>query len=263
MTIHDVNQITTPNYYLTIPMLSQFIQRVWNPSATAPAGKTIPLHPALPPFCDDTTMPAPVQPTTRMVKLIRVTAGNNNKYYEMCENDDDTFTVHYGRVGGIRSKATHPMAHWDKKFREKVAKGYVENLTIEPVTDSHVLKLIRRMMGADVHRLEAVFSVRQGVSDAAFNAYMHRQTNRKTMAFWHGNFSKDEYVAIYEVHVGNQIDTLRPEPKHMRFDNNALKGSHAPHDSVFARQGVSLQKNEFIVYHPAQCTVRYLVRIKL
>ena len=245
-------------------MLNQFIQRLWNPSV--PTGKTIPLHPA-PVLSNELTTPESVDsttPTTRTVKLIRVTAGTNNKYYEMCENDDDTFTVHYGRVGGIRSTVSYPMAHWDKKLREKRAKGYVESLTIELVNDSHVLKLIRRMMGPDAHRFEAAFSVRQAVPDATFNAYMHRQTNRKTMALWHGSFNKDEYMAICEVHVGNQVDALQAEPKHMRFDDgaDALKRIDTRYDSVFARQGISLQKNEFIVYHPAQCTVRYLVRIK-
>lgn len=60
------------------------------------------------------------------MKLMMSPVGFNNKYYEMCENDDNTLTVHYGRVGGIRSTVTYPMAQWDKKFREKTANGYVE-----------------------------------------------------------------------------------------------------------------------------------------
>ena len=451
-------------------MLSQFIQRVWNPSATAITGKTIPLHPALPNPSEDTLTPThsqPTDPTTRTVKLIMVTAGNNNKYYEMCENDDDTFTVHYGRVGGIRSTVSYPMAHWDKKFREKVAKGYVDqthlyakkslttdartianpvvrglmsrllelanlsifqnyvvtaqqvtrqqieiaqqllddlaalltvgmdtsaynaklldlfkviprrmthvgnhladeipqsddelqslrnqlaneqstldvmrgqvelapepdspeqaqptllesmNLTIDPVTDSHVLTQIQRMMGSDADKFDVAFSVRHAATEAAFDAYVRQQPNRKTLALWHGSrsenwlsilktglvlrpanavitgkmfgygiyfadqFSKslnytslhgsvwangrqrEGYLAIYEVHVGNQLEVSRHEPRHMQLDADRLKRIDIQHDSVFARQGVSLQKNEFIVYHPAQCTVRYLVRIKL
>ncbi|CAN5253564.1 hypothetical protein BH09BAC4_BH09BAC4_14390 [soil metagenome] len=44
----------------------------------------------------------------------------------MRENDTDTFTVQYGRVGGTYSTATYPVASWDKKFREKVSKGYLD-----------------------------------------------------------------------------------------------------------------------------------------
>jgi predicted DNA-binding WGR domain protein len=211
-------------------MLNQLIQRVWNPSAAT--GKIIPLHPALPTHSNDllpSILTESIGLTTRMVKLTMVTAGANNKYYKMCENDDNTFTVHYGRVGGIRSTVRYPMAHWTKKLREKMAQGYGENLTIEPVLDAHVLTLIRRMMGPDAHRFEAAFSVRHPSADTAFNTYLRQQSNRKTLALWHGHAKAGGYAAICEVHVGSQWDSRRPE--------------------------------EFIVYHPAQCTVRYLVRI--
>ena len=53
------------------------------------------------------------------------------------------------------------------------------------------------------------------------------------------------------------------KPWHMRLDSDKLKRIDAAYDSVFARRGVSLQKNEYIIYHPAQCTIRYIVRIKI
>ncbi|GAB4027745.1 ADP-ribose polymerase [Spirosoma gilvum] len=450
-------------------MLNQLLQRVWGPSTSSHSGKTIPFHPTTPGPSADTTTPEPTDSTTavtRTVKLIMVTAGNNNKYYEMCENDDGTFTVHYGRVGGIRTTVSYPMAHWDKKFREKVAKGYVDqthlyaqkslatdastipnpvvrtlmsrlldlanqsiyqnyivtaqqvtrkqvetaqqlldelagllkpgmdteaynaklldlfkviprrmthvgdhlakatpqsanelqplqdqlaneqstldvmrgqvelapeptspeeaqptllesmNLTIEPVSDDTILKQIKRMMGSDAAKFDAAFSVQHTLTDKSFEAYVHQQPNRKTLALWHGSrsenwlsilktglvlrpanavitgkmfgygiyfadqFSKslnytslsgsvwangrqrEAYLAIYEVHVGNQLEISRHESKHMSLDADALKRIDPSYNSVFAKQGVSLQKNEFIVYNQAQCTVRYLVRIK-
>ncbi|MBD0256358.1 MAG: WGR domain-containing protein [Cytophagales bacterium] len=60
----------------------------------------------------------------RTVKLIMVTSDNNNKFYEMKENGDSTFTVLYGRVGSTPSRQTYPLREWDKKYREKVNKGY-------------------------------------------------------------------------------------------------------------------------------------------
>ncbi|WP_245859790.1 ADP-ribose polymerase [Spirosoma aerolatum] len=450
-------------------MLNQLLQRVWGPSSSSLSGKTIPFHPTTPVPSADTTTPDPIDataPVTRTVQLIMVTAGNNNKYYEMCENDDGTFTVHYGRVGGIRTTVSYPMAHWDKKFREKVAKGYVDqthlyaqkslatdastipnlavrtlmsrlldlanqsiyqnyvvtaqqvtrrqveaaqqllddlagllkpgmdtevynaklldlfkviprrmthvgnhlvsetpqstselqplhdqlaeeqstldvmraqvelapeptspeevqpnllesmNLTVEPVSDETILMHIRRMMGSDAAKFDAAFSVRHAVTDAAFDTYVGQQPNRKTVALWHGSrsenwlsilktglvlrpanavitgkmfgygiyfadqFSKslnytslhgsvwangrqrEAYLAIYEVHVGNQLEITKHESQHMSLDANALKRIDPSYNSVFAKQGISLQKNEFIVYNQAQCTVRYLVRIK-
>jgi poly [ADP-ribose] polymerase len=402
----------------------------------------------------------------RTLKLIMVTAENNNKYYEMRENDNDTFTVQYGRVGGTYSTATYPVASWDKKFREKVSKGYVDqthlyadstatpdastiknpsvrtlmarlmelanlsifqnyvvtaqqvtrkqvetaqqvldelaalvtlnldtavfnnklldlfktiprkmgkvhdhlvlqtpqsaddlqslhdqlaseqdtldvmrgqvelaqsqltpeetpvslldsmNLTVEPVTDKRALTLIKQMMGPDVDKFDAAFSVKQAATEIAFDRYVQQRPNPKTQLLWHGSrsenwmsilktglllrpanavitgkmfgygiyfadqFSKslnytslhgsvwakgsqqEAYLAIYEVHVGEQFLIKQHEGWHMSLDKKGLENVKPTYDSVFACRGVSLQKNEFIVYHPAQCTVRYIVKIK-
>ncbi len=88
----------------------------------------------------------------RTVKLIMVTANNNNKYYEMKENGDGTFTALYGRVGNQGTSLTYPIREWDKKHREKVRKGYIDQtylftenrkeLEFEDLNDQHVQALI-------------------------------------------------------------------------------------------------------------------------
>ncbi|MEZ0487002.1 ADP-ribose polymerase [Fibrella aquatica] len=123
-------------------MLSQFIQHITGAANPASALKTV-TAPAL--TTTSTAAPAPLSvtdssaPALRTVKLIMVTAANNNKYYEMHETTSGTFTVSYGRVGGSVSTATYPMNLWDKKFREKVAKGYVDQTHLyadKPTTTS-------------------------------------------------------------------------------------------------------------------------------
>lgn len=58
-------------------------------------------------------------------KLIMVTAQNNNKFYLMQSNDDNTsFTATYGRVGTAGQTATYPMSKWSQKYNEKIKKGY-------------------------------------------------------------------------------------------------------------------------------------------
>ncbi len=445
-------------------MFNQLLQRVWGRSNPANTLKNSSSRPTTSSVLL-TEKHTPVSPR-RTVKLIRITADNNNKYYEMRENENDTFDVQYGRVGGWQSKATHPIAQWDRKLREKRAKGYIDqthlfaetspdtdvatianpdvrtlmsrlqelakrsvsqnyavtaqqvtrkqvetaqqrlnelaalltagmdireynaklldlftiiprrmvhvgqylvnetpqsdtdlqplhdhladeqstldvmrgqvelalamssenqvqptlldglNLTVDPVTDRQILSFIRRMMGADANKFDAAFSVRQAATDATFDTYVRQQKNRKTHLLWYGSrsenwlsilktglvlrpanavitgrlfghgiyfadqFSKslnytslhgsawangqqpEGYLAIYEVHVGNQLELTQHEPQHMRLNADALNRMDTRYDSVFARRGASLQKNEFIIYHPAQCTVRYIVRIK-
>jgi poly [ADP-ribose] polymerase len=70
-------------------------------------------------------MPAVNESTQlRVAKLIMVTASNNNKYYDMEENPDGTFTVKYGRVGATASVSRYPIKKWESKLREKLRKGY-------------------------------------------------------------------------------------------------------------------------------------------
>lgn len=61
----------------------------------------------------------------RYAKLIKVEAGeNNNKFYEMSEQSDKTFSVKFGRVGVSSQSVTYPMSKWQSKYNEKVKKGY-------------------------------------------------------------------------------------------------------------------------------------------
>jgi poly [ADP-ribose] polymerase 2/3/4 len=112
----------------------QFLQRITGAANSAAALQAVTPSVVAPPVLTITTTTAPtpvaVQDTTapalRTVKLIMVTAQNNNKYYEMHETGNGTFTVEYGRVGSTRSTATYPMTLWDTKIREKTSKGYVD-----------------------------------------------------------------------------------------------------------------------------------------
>ncbi len=62
----------------------------------------------------------------RKAKLVMVTAHNNNKFYDMEENDNGTFTASYGRVGGHCTRREYPMHQWESKQREKINKGYTD-----------------------------------------------------------------------------------------------------------------------------------------
>jgi poly [ADP-ribose] polymerase 2/3/4 len=64
---------------------------------------------------------------SKKVKLIMVTENNNNKFYDMIDNNNGTFTVKYGRVGSRETELTYPISEWDLKYNEKIRKGYVDN----------------------------------------------------------------------------------------------------------------------------------------
>ena len=59
------------------------------------------------------------------IKLIKVEPGrNNNKIYNMKDNENGTFTAQWGRVGSLEQQKTYPMNLWGKKYQEKIKKQY-------------------------------------------------------------------------------------------------------------------------------------------
>ena len=58
--------------------------------------------------------------------LVMVTAGaNHNKYYDMQPNGD-MWVAKYGRVGSSSQTRTYPKSQFEKKYNEKIRKGYVD-----------------------------------------------------------------------------------------------------------------------------------------
>ncbi|GAB3799066.1 hypothetical protein GCM10028819_21570 [Spirosoma humi] len=296
-------------------MLNQLLQRVWGQSAPAAPRITRSIASLTSPLANSGSQRSgrPLRTAT----YIKVTSDNDSKYYEMRENEDATFDAYYGWVGGFRNKATHPITQWDRKIREKKSRGYIDQtqllaeaspvalfeslgLLVGRVTDSHVLKLINRMMGPTADQFDTAFSVRHTATDALFDACVRQQKNRKTVALWHNNPDEDwlsalkseptinltntadsgrsatrgihfvdrfnqldqpltaRYLAIYEVHIGEQLDL----PHSVQFAADSLQQLAAHYDSVVRHQSADLPKQEVIIYNPAQCTIRYIVKLK-
>lgn len=62
--------------------------------------------------------------------LIMVTPNNNNKYYKMVVNGDN-WTAEYGRVGATPQRKVYPFSEWQKKYNEKIRKGYVDQTDLK------------------------------------------------------------------------------------------------------------------------------------
>lgn len=80
--------------------------------------------------------------------LLMVTENNNNKYYEMIP-EGNSFTVKYGRVGTSAQVASYPESQFEKKYKEKIKKGYVDQtelrkdlVSIEKPQDKEIYKPI-------------------------------------------------------------------------------------------------------------------------
>jgi poly [ADP-ribose] polymerase len=82
--------------------------------------------------------------SNRVAKLIMVTAENNNKFYNMTE-ENGTIMIEYGRVGASNpSRTSKPSSHWDKIYREKTKKGYVDQTEILTVKNESIISTVKR-----------------------------------------------------------------------------------------------------------------------
>lgn len=405
----------------------------------------------------------------KTAKLIMVTANNNNKYYEMSENSDGTFSVKYGRVGSRAATATYPVRLWNSKYREKVRKGYKDqthlfatskgedvidfediddkmvkqlmnslmrfakksishnyNVTADQVTEKQVeeaqnlldslvnmlqlgmnitafnttllelyqiiprkmnrvsdhlvsapnddkevkaieqklaeeqatldvmrgqvsindqqkdktettekinllqamglsmnhvkdqgtIDKIKKMMDNNADKFYQAYEVVNIETQKHFDQFLKKAKNKKTELFWHGsrnenwlsimktglvlrpanavitgkmfgyglyfadkfkkslnytslrgsywaNGSQDRgFLALYDVHVGQQMTIQKHQPWCYQLTEDNLKKQGKNYDSLFAIGGADLINNEYIVYNQGQCTVRYIVEVR-
>ena len=78
-------------------------------------------------------------------------------------------------------------------------------------------------------------------------------------SYWsHGKDNK-AYLALYTVRVGKQYHINKHTSECYTLNYNKIKDKGF--DSVFAHAGKDLRNDEFIIYNPAQCTIKYLIEI--
>lgn len=95
--------------------------------------------------------------------LVMVTAGaNNNKYYDM-KPQGDMWVATYGRIGSGSQTRTYSKREWDKKYNEKIRKGYIDQtdliqdlISTEKPTQSEYKEIDNAEIAVIVERLQAM-----------------------------------------------------------------------------------------------------------
>lgn len=82
-----------------------------------------------------------------------------------------------------------------------------------------------------------------------------------TGSYWAGGSSNKAILALYDVHVGRQYIVNQHNYRMSSMNWKSLK-REGDYLSLFAQKGVSLRNNEYIVYRPEQCTIKYLVEVE-
>ena len=71
----------------------------------------------------------------QIAKLIMVSVANNNKFYDMTE-ENGTIQVKYGRVGSTEQHASYPISKWNSLYKSKIRKGYKDVTKLRVVSES-------------------------------------------------------------------------------------------------------------------------------
>lgn len=123
--------------------------------------------------------------TVEPKSLIMVTTSNNNKVYRMIPHGD-TFEVEYGRVGASCQHASYSMSQWDKKYNEKIKKGYVDQTHLvqdliqkeqpktkdgyKEIEDKAIAEIVQRLQDMAHKKIQANYKVSsQQVTQAMVN----------------------------------------------------------------------------------------------
>ena len=72
-----------------------------------------------------------------------------------------------------------------------------------------------------------------------------------------GKANNKVYMALFNVHLGEQL--IKNKHDSSCCDLNYKTISKDGYDSVWAKKGVSLYRDELMVYTPEQVTIKYLV----
>ena len=76
-------------------------------------------------------------------------------------------------------------------------------------------------------------------------------------SYWTKGNSNKGFIALFEVHLGNQKEILHHDSSCYSLCEKVLKKDG--YDSVFAKGGADLINNEFIIYNTKQCTISHLI----
>ena len=81
-------------------------------------------------------------------------------------------------------------------------------------------------------------------------------------SYWAKGSQDKGFLALYDVHIGNQLKIKNHQSWCYDLSENNLKKRGKMYDSLFAEGGADLINNEYIIYNQAQCTVKYIVEVR-
>lgn len=149
---------------------------------------------------------------------------NNNKFYNMLSNNDGTWIAEYGRVGKSTQRKTYFDYDWDKKYYEKLRKGYsdvTELQTTEEVSvkndieNEEVRDLINKLTSYSSDFIKKNYTVGAGqVTTAMVNKVQNLISEMKNETnMWRFNRRMEEILTTIPRQTADVRDLLAKSDK--------------------------------------------------
>lgn len=114
--------------------------------------------------------------------LVMVTAGaNNNKYYDM-KPQGDMWVATYGRIGSGSQTRTYSKREWDKKYNEKIRKGYIDQTDLIQDLISTEKPIQSEYKEIDNAEIAAIVEILQAMAKKAISENYTVSSNKVTQA---------------------------------------------------------------------------------
>lgn len=101
-------------------------------------------------------------------------------------------------------------------------------------------------------------------SDGIYGASLARKSYNYTSAkgsYWAKGNSSEAYMALFDFHVGKQLEVKKHESWCYKINEKFLQDKGG-YDSIFAVKGADLINDEFVIYNPNACTIKFLIEMK-
>ena len=160
--------------------------------------------------------------------LVMVSESNNNKFYRMLPSaDGSSFTVEYGRIGSSQQTRQYPMWEWNKKYNEKLRKGYVDQTDLmedlisvvkdksvkseyKEIVDKAIAEIVNRLMSMARQKVQQNYKVESNQVTQAMINKAQEIINRLLTRDNVNDFNKDllELFAVIPRRMSNVNDYL-------------------------------------------------------
>lgn len=226
--------------------------------------------------------------------LLMVTPeGNHNKFYRMLPNfpDDSHFTVEWGRVGATAIKKIYSMAAWDKIYKDKITKGYVDKSDLHdcvvtvlsesnyaPIADQLVAELVDTLLAYSDNAIkknyivssqdvtQAMIDLAREKIDQLYSVTSLSEVNAILSQLFTiiprkmENVEETGFLAVYKVAYKNPFNVYRHTPEYKLFTKENVHRLGA--DAILASKDQGMLVNdEVVVYDDKQATIRYLIEL--